>query len=91
MIQKVLTKIKKCTQCIVSLAASLVDKVSHCEQSACVSEKVSMDGSAFRKAKSDHRSAVLPYKEAELLKDLTSETAHVDALAIITTRDFKLD
>ncbi len=83
------TKIQKWGNGLALRVAGLIRDIPQFEQNTPVDVEVFKDGFTVRKAKPNQQKFVFPVKEKDLLKDITPESAHADALASVSSKELE--
>ena len=81
---RVETKIKKWGNSLALRVTGVMAEMPGFKDGARVTVDVSADGIVVKRASKSKRRIELPYSEQELIKDISPEKAHADALAIPT-------
>ena len=90
MSQVVHAKIQKWGNGLALRVAGLIRDIPQFEQNTAVDVMVFEDGFTVKKSKPIKKGYVFPLKEKDLLKGLTSETAHADSLAVLSDKEVGL-
>ena len=90
MSQVVHTKIQKWGNGLALRVAGLIRDIPQFEQNSAVDVEIFEDGFTVKKSKQKKKGFVFPIKEKDLLKGMTPDTAHGDALAEISLKEIEL-
>jgi antitoxin MazE len=90
MSQVVHTKIQKWGNGLALRVAGLIRDIPQFEQNTAVDVEIFEDGFTVKKSKPQKKGFVFPLKEKDLLKDMTADLAHADALAEISLKEIEL-
>jgi len=85
---RVQSKVQKWGNGLAIRIAGLMRDIPHFEEGTPIEIEIFEDRLEIRKLRSAGRCLKLPFSEAELLKEMTSETAHVDLLATPLKSEF---